>query len=180
MDWSARTDVQERLHANTEKQRHLSPVIGSGDVTFCSLETGCNPVVENLKFPNGLARGKDGLIYVPSSVAGTIGIFESLPGHGLQKIDEIKTGYSIDNISVDKNGELFVALFPVGFGVFKAFDDPWGSHPASAAMRVSKNEDGYQFEKAIEDGLGEVLPAATTVVHDAKTGRFFFSSKYLP
>lgn len=49
----------------------------------------------------------------------------------------------------------------------------------AAALRIKKQEDGnYMVEKIIEDGAGDVLSGVTTVVHDAKTGRLFFSSKY--
>ena len=44
-------------------------------------------------------------------------------------------------------------------------------------MKVSKGEEGWKVEKVLEDGKGEILPVATTVVHDVKTGRLFLSSK---
>jgi len=45
-------------------------------------------------------------------------------------------------------------------------------------MKVTKGEEGWKAEKVLEDGLGEILPVATTVIHDAKTGRLFLSSKF--
>lgn len=108
---------------------------------------------------------------------GTIGVFEPLPDKTLRMVDEIKTGYSLDNISVDRDGDLFVALYPIGVEIFNAYKNPWGTRAPAAAMRISKTEKGYVMKKIIEDGPGEVLPAATTVVHDAATGRLFFSSE---
>lgn len=148
-------------------------------MTFCHADAGCNTVVEGLKFPNGLVRSEDGLIYVPSSMTGIIDVYRAPADNKLEKIDEIKTDYALDNISIDENGDLYVAAFPVGIGVLKAYNDPYGSHPAAAALRITKAKTGYNIEKIIEDDSGEMLPAATTVVHDAKTGRLFLSSMYL-
>jgi arylesterase/paraoxonase len=44
-------------------------------------------------------------------------------------------------------------------------------------MRVRKTLNGYEVIKILEDGKGEILPAATTVVHDAVTGRLFLSGE---
>lgn len=175
--------VSKQLHTSTRylfsqsKRHHLSPFLSTGDTTLCTSET-CRPVAPGLTFPNGLARGPNGLVYVPDSFLGIISVFAPTKTNSLKKIDEIKIGYSIDNISIDKNGDLYVAAFPVGLGIFKAYEDPWGARPASAAFRVRMGEDGYVVDKIIEDGEGEILPASTTVVHDGKTGRLFFSSKF--
>lgn len=109
---------------------------------------------------------------------GTIDVFKPAPNKRLQKVDQIKTGFAIDNVSADKNGDLFAAAFPRGLAVLEAYKDPWNYRAPAAGLRIQKGKDGsYTFNKAIEDGFGEVLPAATTVVHDVRTGRLFFSSK---
>ena len=45
---------------------------------------------------------------------GTIDVFKPAPNKRLQKVDQIKTGFAIDNVSADKNGDLFAAAFPRG------------------------------------------------------------------
>ncbi|KAM5342130.1 hypothetical protein ACJ41O_015161 [Fusarium nematophilum] len=163
----------------TGLQHHLSPVIGTGDTTFCTADAGCRTVAGGLRFPNGLAQSKD-LIFVPCSVTGIISIFRILPDNSLEKVDEVNTGFSIDNISVDQDGGIWVAAFPIGLEIFKAYEDPYGAHPPAAALRIRKAEGKWVVDKVIEDKEGEALPAATTVVHDAKTGRLFFSSVISP
>ncbi|RSM19081.1 hypothetical protein CDV31_002002 [Fusarium ambrosium] len=158
----------------------LSPFLRNGDAIFCDAETGCKTVLQGFKYPNGLTRDKNNLIYIPCSLSGTIFIYRVLPDNTLEKVDEVKTGYSIDNLSVDANGDIWVAAFPIGVAIFKAYEDPYHSFPPAAALRVRKVEGKYAVDKVIEDGEGEVLPAATTVVHDAKTGRLFFSSVISP
>ncbi|KAJ4252873.1 hypothetical protein NW762_010779 [Fusarium torreyae] len=161
-------------------RHHLSMILGHGDVHLCETGKECKEVVSNMKFPNGLTVGKDGLIYVPDSMTGSLYVYRILPNKDLEKVDEVKLGYGIDNASVDENGDIWVAAFPVGVEIFKAYKDPYNAHPPAAALRVRKVEGKYVVDKVIEDAEGEVLPAATTVVHDAKTGRLFFSSVISP
>ncbi|KAH6888390.1 hypothetical protein B0T10DRAFT_488086 [Thelonectria olida] len=161
-------------------KHHLSPFLGTGDVTFCDKEHGCKSVAGGLKFPNGLVHGHDGLVYVPNSMIGTISVFRRLENNDIEKVEEIPVGYSIDNLSVDQNGDVYVAAFPRGIDIFKAYEDPYNARPAAAALRLRKLDIGYVLDKVIEDGLGEKLPATTTVIHDAKTGRLFMSSVISP
>ncbi|CAM1510669.1 Fc.00g010040.m01.CDS01 [Cosmosporella sp. VM-42] len=161
-------------------QHHISPFLGTGDVTFCRNGAGCKKVAGGFKFPNGLTRGKDGLIYVPNSMIGTIDIFKVLSDSGLEKVDSIFAGYGLDNLSSDENGDIYVAAFPKGIDIFKAYNDPYNARPPATALKLRKQDGRYIVEKVIEDAHGEALPAATTVVHDAKTGRLFFSSVISP
>lgn len=118
------------------------------------------------------------MIYVPDSLTGIIKVFKIIADDELEQVSEIDTGYSIDNLSVDSNGDVWVAAFPIGLDIMKAYKDPYNAHPPSAALRIRKVEGAkYEVDKVIEDAEGEVLPVSTTVIHDAKTGRLFFSSK---
>lgn len=150
-------------------------------MAFCSEDSGCAVAAKHFQFPNGLALGKDGLIYVPSSILGTVDVLKPTSKGQLERVKQIKTGFALDNISVDKKGHLFAAAFPRGVAIFEAYADPWNSHAPAAALRLSQTQNGsYTVEKVIEDGFGDILPAATTVVHDAETGRLFFSSEFNP
>ncbi|KAF4997202.1 hypothetical protein FDECE_12155 [Fusarium decemcellulare] len=161
-------------------RHHLAFLLKAGNAVFCEAGKGCKTVAGGMKFPNGLARDKDGLIYIPCSLSGTITVYRPLPDNSLEKIDVINTGYSLDNVSIDANGDIWVAAFPAGFDTLTAYNDPLNSHPAATALRIKKAEGKWVIEKMIEDAEGEVLPVATTVVHDVKTGRLFFSSVISP
>ncbi|KAK2058938.1 hypothetical protein LY76DRAFT_616119 [Colletotrichum caudatum] len=144
---------------------HTGPLIGQGDISFCSVSSGCKRVSQRHWFPNSLVRGRDGLIYVLSAMAG-----------GIQKVADIPAPYSIDNLPVDGKGDIYAAVFPRGIEILQAFKDPLNRTPKSAAVRISKESEGvYAWEKVIDDGASEVLPGSTAVVHDAKTGRLFFA-----
>ncbi|KAF9771222.1 hypothetical protein IL306_011140 [Fusarium sp. DS 682] len=120
------------------------------------------------------------MLYLPDSITGYLYIYHILPNKNLEKIAEINLGYAVDNASVDENGDIWIAAFPIGVEIFKAYDDPYNVYPPTTVLRVKEREGKYVVEKIIEDGKGEVLPAATTVVHDVKTGRLFLSSVISP
>lgn len=150
-------------------------ILGFSDVTFCDTQS-CKTVAPNLQFPNGLII-KETILYLPDSITGRLYIYRILPNKDLEKINEVNLGYGVDNASIDENGDIWIAAFPIGVEIFKAYDDPYNAHPPSAVLRVRKIWGEYVVEKVLEDAKGEVLPAATTVVHDARTGRLFLSSK---
>lgn len=150
-------------------------ILGFSDVTFCDTRS-CKHVASKLQFPNGLVI-KDSILYLPDSITGRLYIYRILPNRDLVKVDEVNLGYGVDNASIDENGDIWIAAFPIGVEIFKAYDDPYNAHPPSTVLRVRKVKGEYVVEKIVEDAKGEVLPAATTVVHDAKTGRLFLSSK---
>ncbi|KAK6213937.1 hypothetical protein QIS74_09939 [Colletotrichum tabaci] len=160
----------------------VGTLLGQGDVSFCSVSKGCKRVSERHRFPNGLVRGLDGLIYVPSALEGGVQVYKVVSEDGgLQKVAHIPVPYSIDNLSVDDKGDIYAAVFPRGIEILQASNDPLNARPKSAAVRIHKDGEGvYVWEKVIEDGAGEVLPGSTVVVHDAKTGRLFFGGVTSP
>ena len=139
-----------------------------------------------LKFPNGLARGRDGLFYVPSAIDGQIRVLALQPDKTLRLVDIIHVGMPLDNISPDANGDIYAAGFPNLIQSGKGFDDPYNQTSPVTIWRIRKTVDvsrsgvrsvDYRVEKVIEDRDSKVLSGSTTVRHDAKTGRLFISGK---
>ena len=104
----------------------------------------------------------------------------------IEEVAKLQAGYPMDNLSEDQDGDIYAAAFP-NTKIMSKFDDPLGPlRPPSAALRIRRGEwnvgkDGkgafeYKIEKIIEDRDGEVLPASTTVIRDAVTGRLWLSS----
>ncbi|EME48732.1 hypothetical protein DOTSEDRAFT_142053, partial [Dothistroma septosporum NZE10] len=168
--------------------RHeLAPYINNGDVTYCSScssPTSCRIVATNFAFPNGLLTGQDGLLYVPSTYRGNIQIFRPSPSdHSIEKVGEINVPYPIDNLSQDRKGDIWIAALPKPLQVLAAFGDPLNKvAPATIlrARKIGKEGHDWEVEKVLEDRDGEVLPGATTAVHDVKTGRVFVSGVTAP
>jgi hypothetical protein len=141
-----------------------------------------------LKFPNGLARGFDGLFYVPSAIDGKIRVLAVQPDKTLRLVDIINVGMPLDNISPDANGDMYAAGFPNLYQTGKGFADPYNQPSPVTIWRIRKTVDfgksgvrsvDYRVEKVIEDKEGKVLSGSTTVRHDAKTGRLFVSGKLM-
>lgn len=105
----------------------------------------------------------------------------------------------IDNLSLDSIGDVYVAAFPKIWQVLGAMVHPdKETDVASSVFRIRRvlvgdekvegmegKEGGrveHVVEKVLEDVKGKVLPAASTVVHDVKTGNVWlsgFASKFI-
>ncbi|TKA21845.1 hypothetical protein B0A50_08514 [Salinomyces thailandicus] len=171
----------------TGHAHQLSPVIGNGDVGYCTSARGCRTVAEGFSFPNGLIRDqKDGYIYVPSSAKGGIHIYKpKRMDTGLDFVEHLPIPYPIDNLSQDSEGDIYVPALSNLQATMKSFQDPLNGAPPSTILRVrSQEKEGgereWTWEKVLEDAKGEVLPGTTTAVHDAKTGRLFLSGVASP
>lgn len=169
----------------------LSPILGTGDVTYCTFDPAtqtapaCHRVVTGLRFPNGLVRDHDGLVYVPSSFTGGVLVYsiDAAHNHELTPIGAVDLPYAIDNLAVDAAGHVWAPVFPKLLENLAAFGDPLGAkRPAAAAFRIVKHPSGTQWtaEKVIEDQAGSLLGGSTAVIHDAATGRLFFSGVASP
>lgn len=155
----------------------LSLLLGTGDVAFCSQGKGCRRVSSGHKGPNGLVRN-EGLVYVPNMLGGNVQVFNITGDGGLVEVEDIHLGYAIDNLSVDAEGNVYAAAFPAMAEMARAFGDPLNGRPSATVLRIRKGDDGrHGWEKVVEDGEGATFSGATTVVHDAKTGRLFLSGK---
>ncbi|KAF1968561.1 calcium-dependent phosphotriesterase [Bimuria novae-zelandiae CBS 107.79] len=173
-------------------RRSLDFYIGGGGVSHCDASGKCTTVTppRAFKMPNGLARGLDGLIYVPSSVTGTITVYSinrpdpnaSLASEPkLTILDTIHVGMGLDNIALDLDGDLWAAGFADGIKLMKWMEDPVGERVPSTVWRVRKKHgdvSGYQVDKVIEDSKARILNAVTTIRHDTKTGRLFMGGEW--
>lgn len=167
--------------------------MGGGNVVYCD-RNRCHTVVPDTKLPNGITRSRDGLIYIASMVPGEINVYSLTSKRELKLEDTIEIGYPIDNLSIDSDGDIFVATFPRLYEMIEAFKD----HSLSAStsiFKVSRDEEkvkgepkrqsidafggDYIVEKILEDD-GSLLSGTTTAVHDPKAGRIFLSGVIQP
>lgn len=160
---------------------------------YCD-QSACRIAYTGLKIPNGLVRGRDGLIYVPSTVDGTVTVFKLTEKHLIEKFNEIKIPFPIDNLSVDKNGDIYAAAFPKLYKWLESSKAPFEVNPPTAVFRIRKSGEvqggdddnsyselnaEYVVEKVLEDD-GTVLPGSTSAVYDADTGRIFLAGVMSP
>ncbi|KAJ4354315.1 uncharacterized protein N0V89_006050 [Didymosphaeria variabile] len=165
-------------------RRTLDDYIGGGGVTYCSSASACFPVTppRTFKMPNGLARGADGLIYVPATFGGTISVYSLKTfGEHMQPMfslrDTINVGMPLDNLALDGNGDLWIPGFPNGAKSFKWYENPVKNKMPATIWKIKKIEKAYQVEKVLEDSEAEILHGITTVRHDVKTGRLFMGER---
>ena len=157
----------------------------------------CNTAFTGLTIPNGIARARDGLIYVADTVPGTIHVLSTSAGASgvqLRKEDEIDLGLPLDNLSIDKLGNIYAAAFPQVHRWIKSSKNPALRSPV-AVFQVSRANRGrygefsrkamepytgaYTVLKILEDD-GGVLSGVTAVAHDTEKGRLFLSGVMVP
>ena len=156
-----------------------------GDVAYCPAKGPCKKASGNVgfKYPNGLVRGKDGKIYVPSSWLGKWWIFEAQDDFSLKKIEELAPGMPVDNISVDEDGDIYAAAFPDALQFVRTLADPYQIESPTTIWKFTRSigSDGkvsYLQQKVIEDKYSQGIGGATIAVHDSKTGRLFLGGMF--
>ncbi|KAF2450346.1 hypothetical protein P171DRAFT_439012 [Karstenula rhodostoma CBS 690.94] len=168
-------------------RRELDNYIGGGGVTYCSSASTCFPVTppRTFRMPNGLARGADGLIYVPSTITGTIFVYSLTPSvepasipPTFTLVDTIHVGMPLDNLALDASGDLWIPGFPFGAQTIKWVEDPVKNKFAATVWKIKKVDGVYGLEKVLEDREAGILNGITTVRHDVKTGRLFLAAVF--
>ncbi|KAJ6002663.1 hypothetical protein N7451_005210 [Penicillium sp. IBT 35674x] len=167
----------------TGRFRDLEMLYGTGSLTYCRSDTGkCNIAArEGFRFPNGIARGKDGLYYVSHSVTGLVTV-HNLENDQLKQVDTIAMGYPVDNLSFDEDGNLIAAAIPDSFAFVKSMDHPHDFiAPATVLASPVKGAHGeWEVLKVVEDSLGEKLPTSTVAVQDTRSRRLFLGGVLAP
>jgi arylesterase/paraoxonase len=132
----------------------------------------------NLKSPSGMAIGHDNLLYIPSAISGQIQVFAMEEQQRLRKVDTIQVPYPINDISIDKNGDIYAATVPVLHKSMGTSQTTQQKIP-SAVFRIMKLGEmgegegwGWNVVKMIEDE-GYMLPGITKAVHDTRNGKMF-------
>lgn len=134
---------------------------------------------------------------MPNTNTGEIQVFALNKANKLDHLDSIKLPYPVDNFSVDRNGDLFIAGFPQGYKWGLSARAPFDVLAPTAVFRIKKaikrvpegqERKGIDFhgklgdwtvEKVIEDD-GSVVGGATIAVHDVEAGRYFMGGAVAP
>lgn len=187
----------------TGLMNQLSVILRTGDVVFCPETTDsppsqapCEIVSSGHGYPNGLLHSTvDEHIYLPCCSEGGVKVLRPAISQGegtttnsslLEAFDKVDFPYVVDNLSEDKNGAIWAAVLPRGIQIMRQFDAPFTMFPAATVFKITRSSEGdstkngaYIVEKVLEDRDGEVLPGATTVVHDVTTKKLFLSGEFL-
>jgi len=91
----------------------------------------------------------------------------------LKELGFIRIGMPIDTLSIDANGDIWVAGLPKALKSIPASSNPFTKQSPASVWRVTRTSEGYKKVKVLEDREMEVLNQVSTVQHDVKTGRLF-------
>ncbi|KAF3767168.1 calcium-dependent phosphotriesterase [Cryphonectria parasitica EP155] len=168
----------------TGLRSQLSVLLQTGEVAFCPIGSSspCEIVSSGHGYPNGLIYSSvDQHIYLPCSAEGRLKVLKAGVNNSLEVIDKLDPPYALDNLSEDKDGVIWAAAIPRGLDIMRQSKAPFTLFPAATVLRISRASNGtYEVKKVLEDRDGEVLPGATTVVHDVSSRRLILSGMFSP
>ncbi|KAJ5401833.1 uncharacterized protein N7487_007729 [Penicillium crustosum] len=180
--------VTNDRNAKVSTIAELDMLIGGGSLTYCRSDTGKCHVAANkgFYFANGIIQ-ENGLYYVAHSVTGIVTVHK-LVGDQLIQVDKISTGYPIDNLSLDADGNLLAAAFPDSIAFVKSMEDPYRVVAPATVLAVNgiatqlRTHSGKNWEvsKLVEDRNAKWLPSSTVVVQDVKSHRLFLGGVLSP
>jgi arylesterase/paraoxonase len=119
---------------------------------------------EDLAYPNGITVSRDGkTVYVASTIKHIIKVYDRDEASGaLQYRDEIDLDTGVDNLDIDRDGNIWVACHPKLLTYVKHSGDPSVLSP-SQVIKVIPKEEGYDIQEVYLNS-GEELSASSVAV----------------
>ncbi|KAJ5997442.1 hypothetical protein N7499_006162 [Penicillium canescens] len=168
--------------------RGLEMLIGGGSLAYCRSDTGKCHIAADKGFStaNGIAHDKNGHYYVAHSVTGLITVHE-LVNDQLIQVDSIHTGYPMDNLWLDADGNLIAAAFPDSIAFVKSTMDPYNVVAPATVLTINGIANQLKtlgkdskVAKLVEDRDAKSLPSSTVAVHDVKGRKLFLAGVFSP
>ena len=168
--------------------RDLEILSGGGSLAYCRSDTGkCHIAADKgLSMANGIAHDKNGYYYVANTASGLITVHK-LVNNELIHVESINTGYQMDNLWLDADGNLIAAAFPDSIALVKSSMDPYNTVAPATVLTISdiaKQLKTYgknvKVSKLAEDRDAKSLPSSTVAVHDAKGHKLFLAGIFSP
>ncbi|KAJ5976491.1 calcium-dependent phosphotriesterase [Penicillium waksmanii] len=168
--------------------RDLEMLSGGGSLAYCRSDTGrCHIAAdEGFSMANGIAHDKNGYYYVANSASGLITVHK-LVNNELIHVESINTGYPLDNLWLDADGNLIAAAFPDSIAFVKSSMDPYNVvAPATVlsindiAKQLKTSGKNVKVSKLAEDRDAKSLPSSTVAVHDTKGHKLILAGIFSP
>ncbi|KAJ5165782.1 calcium-dependent phosphotriesterase [Penicillium capsulatum] len=168
--------------------RDLEMLSGGGSLAYCRSDTGkCHIAADKGFFlANGIAHDKNGHYYVVNSASGLITVHK-LVNNELIQVESVNTGYPMDNLWLDADGNLIAVAFPDLIALIKSTMDPYNVVvPATVltindiAKQLKTGGKNVKVSKLVEDRDSKSLPSSTGAVHDAKSHKLFLAGIFSP
>jgi len=157
-------------------------------VVFHSSITNTTEIVaDGLIYPNGIASNWDkSKIYVSTTTGGELLVYDRKSNNKLHLSERVYTGICLDNVSVDENGEIYIAGTQKALAALAQLMDGSAQTPLfpAAVVKVSNNTNEDKFygkkysHKIIYEDNGNVLPAVTVAAVDGRRKVMLLGSFY--
>jgi len=159
-------------------------------VVHCHVDQGCKVAASELPGCNGIAKGKDGKVYVVNSAASLsqIQVFEEQDDNLLVTTDIIPSDRHMDNIMVGEDDAVYIASLPKSMHNVFVHSKNHSIPAPTTVHRMSLNTDEsafygekYKMEKIFEDD-GSQVSASTSAVMDTERSVLYmhgFSAPWL-
>ncbi|KAI3018382.1 hypothetical protein CBS147347_9646 [Aspergillus niger] len=168
--------------------RNLEMLSGGGSLAYCRSNTGkCHIAADRgFSMANGIAHDKNGYYYVANSASGLITVHK-LVNNELIQVGSINTGYPMDNLRLDVDGNLIAAAIPDSIALMRSSIDPYNFVAPATVLtinEIAKQLKAYgrnvKVSKLVEDRDAKRLPSSTVAVHDAKGHKLFLAGIFSP
>ncbi|GKZ97868.1 hypothetical protein AnigIFM59636_001686 [Aspergillus niger] len=168
--------------------RNLEMLSGGGSLAYCRSNTGkCHIAADRgFSMANGIAHDKIGYYYVANSASGLITVHK-LVNNELIQVGSINTGYPMDNLRLDVDGNLIAAAIPDSIALMRSSIDPYNFVAPATVLtinEIAKQLKAYgrnvKVSKLVEDRDAKRLPSSTVAVHDAKGHKLFLAGIFSP
>ncbi|KAJ7599304.1 hypothetical protein C8J56DRAFT_916389 [Mycena floridula] len=171
--------TNDRPSKNASYKDILGLFISRTSVGYCHIDTGCRIAKSHLPSSNGIVRSGKRL-FVASLFGSVIHVLEEETAGTLIVHDKIPIEYPIDNLTVDKDGDVFAAALPDLVTSFtKQGPDPWTETAPSTVFRISEHDGQYEVEKVFEDD-GSLISGISTAVFDSERRRIIMHGLMTP
>jgi sugar lactone lactonase YvrE len=157
-------------------------------VVFHSSITNTTEIVaDGLIYPNGIASNWDkSKIYVSTTTGGELLVYDRKSNNKLHLSERVYIGICLDNVSVDENGEIYIAGSQKALAALAQLMDGSAQTPLfpAAVVKVSNNTNEDKFygkkysHKIIYEDNGNVLPAVTVAAVDGRRKVMLLGSFY--
>jgi DNA-binding beta-propeller fold protein YncE len=168
--------------------RDLEMLSGGGSLAYCRSDTGnCHIAADKGFFmANGIAYDTNGYYYVANSASGLITVHK-LVNKELIQVESIDTGYPMDNLWLDADGNLIAAAIADSIAFVKSSMNPYSVvAPATVlaindiAKQLKIHGKNVKVSKLVEDRDTKSLPSSTVAVHDVKGHKLFLAGVFSP
>jgi arylesterase / paraoxonase len=144
--------------------------IGTGNVCYFDGKTMSKTSIENIKYANGINVSLDGrTLFLASTSSNTLFVYERNESTGgLTKTDEIDTKTGVDNIELDKEGNLWIGCHPQALKFLTHAGNEKKISPSEIIKITYKGKGNYEQKSVYLNDGSEISASSVGAVYKNK------------